>query len=66
MSDYLAKAALQKIISMTSPEELRDWCKLLGCTAAQLREAVDHASTTPEEVRQFLRAKKRRERRLRG
>jgi len=39
--------------SMTS----RDWCKVLGCTPEQLREAVDHVGTTPVEVRQFLRAK---------
>ena len=30
---------------------------MLGCTPEQLREAVDHAGTTPVEVRQFLRAK---------
>lgn len=48
---------MRKVISLASPEELRDWCKVLGCTPEQLREAADHAGTTPVEVRQFLRAK---------
>ena len=30
---------------------------MLGCTPEQLREPVDHAGTTPVEVRQFLRAR---------
>ena len=57
MSDCLTKAALRKSHLYGVTRGAADWCKVLGCTPEQLREAVDHAGTTPEEVRQFLRAK---------
>jgi hypothetical protein len=65
VSDYIGKAARRKIISMTTAEDLREWCKSLGCTPEELREAVDHAGTATDMVSEYLRAKKRRARRLR-
>ena len=48
----------RKLISLSGPYEVRDWCKSLGCTEAQLRAAVGAVGNSAAKVRAHLGEKK--------
>jgi hypothetical protein len=48
----------RKRISLEEDYEVRDWTKSLGCTEAQLREAVKAVGHSADEVREYLAKKK--------
>lgn len=48
----------RKLISLTEEYEVRDWCKSLNCTPAQLKEAVAAVGHSAEAVRAYLAKKK--------
>lgn len=59
MSDDKSKTgADRKVISLTEPYEVRNWCKSLGCTEEELRAAVAAVGNGAEAVRTHL-AKRR-------
>ena len=43
-----------KLIALSEPYEVRDWCKSLGCTEAQLRAAVSAVGNSAAKVRAYL------------
>ncbi len=52
MSDDTKKTGLdRKLISLEEDYEVRDWTKNLGCTPAELREAVKAVGNSAEKVR---------------
>jgi uncharacterized protein DUF3606 len=42
------------LISVTRWEDIRAWCERLGCTAAELGNAVGQVGHSAERVRAFL------------
>lgn len=55
MSDNPNKTGLdRKLISLDQDHEVRDWTASLGCTPAQLREAVKAVGNSAEKVREYL------------
>lgn len=44
----------RKLIALSQPHEVRDWCKSLGCTEAQLRAAVAAVGNSAAKVRAHL------------
>lgn len=59
MSDDTKKTGLdRKLISLEEDYEVRDWTRGLGCTPAQLREAVKAVGNSAEKVREYLATKK--------
>ncbi|MDN6888320.1 DUF3606 domain-containing protein [Variovorax sp. CAN2819] len=55
MSDDTKKTGLdRKLISLEEDYEVRDWTKSLGCTPAELREAVKAVGNSAEKVREYL------------
>ena len=44
----------RKLISLSEPYEVRDWCKSLGCTEAELRAAVAAVGHSAAKVRAHL------------
>ena len=59
MSDDTSKTGLdQKLFSLEEDYEVRDWTKSLGCTPAELREAVKAVGNSAEKVREYLAEKK--------
>lgn len=55
MSDNTDKTGLdRKLISLSEDYEVRDWCKSLGCTEEELRDAVKAVGNSAEAVRQHL------------
>jgi hypothetical protein len=48
----------RRLISLEEPYEVRDWCKILGCTEDELRAAVKRAGHSAEKVREALSKKK--------
>jgi len=44
----------RKLISLDEDYEVRDWTTSLGCTPAQLREAVKAVGNSAEKVRAYL------------
>lgn len=44
----------RKLIALSEPYEVRDWCKSLGCTEAQLRAAVSAVGNSAAKVRAHL------------
>jgi hypothetical protein len=59
MSDDTKKTGLdRKLISLEEDYEVRDWTKNLGCTPAELREAVKAVGNSAEKVREYLAKKK--------
>lgn len=55
MSDDTTKTAQdRKLISLKEDYEVRDWCKSLGCTPEQLRDAVKAVGDSAEAVRAHL------------
>ena len=43
------------IVEIADGNQIRYWCDTLGCTEAQLRESVQAAGSSPDNVRAFLR-----------
>ena len=41
-------------IDIHDPQEVRNWCKSLGCSEDQLKQAVDAVGTSAEKVRIYL------------
>jgi len=59
MSDDTKKTGLdRKLNSLEEDYEVRDWTKNLGCTPAELREAVKAVGNSAEKVREYLAKKK--------
>jgi hypothetical protein len=59
MSDDTKQTAQdRKRISLEEDYEVRDWTKSLGCTEAQLREAVKAVGNSADKVREYLAKKK--------
>jgi hypothetical protein len=59
MSDDKKQTAQdRKRISLEEDYEVRDWTKSLGCTEAQLREAVKAVGNSADKVREYLTKKK--------
>jgi hypothetical protein len=57
MSDYTTATGHDTtIVEVTDGNEIRYWCESLGCTEAQLREAVQAVGSSPAKVRAFLKA----------
>ena len=55
MSDYrTATGHDSEVIETVDGNQVRYWCDSLGCTEAQLREAVQAVGHSPLEVRLFL------------
>jgi hypothetical protein len=48
----------RRLISLKEPYEVRDWCKSLGCTEAELQVAVRQVGHSAEKVREALSKKK--------
>ena len=46
----------RKLIALSQPHEVRDWCKSLGCTEAELRAAVGAVGRSAAKVRAHLKA----------
>jgi hypothetical protein len=44
----------RKLIALSQPHEVRDWCKSLGCTEDQLRAAVAAVGNSAAKVRAHL------------
>jgi hypothetical protein len=42
------------LINLSQPHEVRDWCKSLGCTEAELRAAVAAIGNSAKKVRSYL------------
>lgn len=47
----------RKLIALSEPYEVRDWCKSLGCTEAELRGAVAKVGRSAAKVREHMKAK---------
>jgi hypothetical protein len=59
MSDDTKQTAQdRKRISLEEDYEVRDWTKSLGCTEAQLRDAVKAVGNSADKVREYLAKKK--------
>ena len=59
MSDDKTKTAQdRKLIALTEPYEVRDWCKSLGCTKDELERAVKAVGHSAEKVREHLKSGK--------
>lgn len=43
-----------KRIDVNDPNEIRNWCKSLGCTEKRLKDAVKAVGTSGKEVRKYL------------
>lgn len=58
MTDDPKKTGLdRKLIALQEPHEVLSWTKSLGCTEAQLREAVKAVGDSADAVRVYLRKK---------
>ena len=44
----------RKLIALTEPYEVRDWCKSLGCTEPELAAAVKAVGHSATKVRAYL------------
>lgn len=59
MSDDPKKTRLDRtLISINEEHEVRSWTQSLGCTPAQLREAVKAVGNSAEAVRKHLASKR--------
>ena len=57
MSDDPKKAGLdRRLIAMTEPYEVRDWCKSLGCSKEDLERAVKAVGHSADKVREYLKS----------
>ena len=44
----------RKMIALGEEYEIRDWTKSLGCTEAELREAVRAVGSSADKVKEYL------------
>jgi hypothetical protein len=59
MPDDPKKTGLdRKLIALTEEHEVRDWCRSLGCTEAQLRKAVAAVGNSADKVREYMKVHK--------
>ncbi|WP_038215428.1 MULTISPECIES: DUF3606 domain-containing protein [Xenophilus] len=59
MTDDPKKTGLdRKLISLETPHEVRSWSESLGCSEAELREAVQAVGNSAEQVREHLARRK--------
>jgi hypothetical protein len=59
MPDDPKKTGLdRKLIALTEEQEVRSWCKSLGCTEAQLRKAIDAVGHSADKVREYMKVHK--------
>jgi len=57
MNDYATATGHDtKTVEIADGNATRYWCESLGCTEAQLREAVQAVGSSPAKVRVFLKA----------
>ena len=55
MADDPKKTGLdRKLIALNEPHEVQSWTQSLGCTPAQLKEAVKAVGNSAEAVRAYL------------
>jgi hypothetical protein len=47
----------RQLINLKEDDEVRDWCRSLGCTQEQLRSAVDAVGHPVKAVREHLSSK---------
>jgi hypothetical protein len=60
MADDPKKTGLdRKLIALTNEDEVRNWCKSLGCTEDQLRKAVNAVGHSADKVREDMKVHKR-------
>lgn len=43
-----------KRIDINDPKEVENWCRALGCTEEELKEAVEAVGTSAKKVREYL------------
>ena len=48
----------RKLIALSQPHEVRDWCKSFGCTEAELRAAVAAVGRSAAKAREYIKASK--------
>lgn len=48
----------RKLIALSQPHEVRDWCKAFGCTEAELRSAVAAVGRSAAKAREYIKASK--------
>ena len=54
-NDDTTKTGLdRKLIALGEQHEVRSWTQSLGCTEAQLREAVKAVGNSADKVREYL------------
>jgi hypothetical protein len=55
MKDYTTATGHDStIVEIAEENQVRYWCVTLGCTEAQLREAVQALGSSPADVRRYL------------
>ena len=55
MSDYTTATGHDTtVVEIAEPNQVRYWSHSLGCTEAQLHNAVRAVGTSPDRVREFL------------
>ncbi len=55
MSNYTTATGHDStIVEIADGNQVRYWCDSLGCTEAQLREAVRAVGSSPPDIRDFL------------
>jgi hypothetical protein len=55
MADDTSKTQLdRRLISLSQPYEVRDWCKSLGCSKEELETAVKAVGPSADKVREYL------------
>ena len=65
--DYKSRGAVDRSrINVNHPWQVSYWCKKLGCSETQLRQAVDAAGPTADQVRKYLGAGSSRDQTWRG
>jgi hypothetical protein len=59
MPDDPTKTGLdRKLIALTDEDEVRSWCKSLGCNEEQLRKAVKAVGHSADKVREYMKVHK--------
>ena len=59
MPDDPTKTGLdRKLIALTDEDEVRNWCKSLGCNEEQLRQAVNAVGHSADKVREYMKVHK--------
>ena len=45
---------LEKKINIHNSDDIRNWCKILGCSKDELREAIDIVGSSVRAVRKYF------------